>query len=126
VQAAGLLSTFGVPNLYNITILYCKTQPETGKKDFASCQTPRLIDFLFGKYSKSPWHVSVNIEKFSLFSIGISRRNLERWLEKVWFRKDALITHYINDKIKDGMEEPNGSERNRRFFRHRRLKPKSK
>jgi hypothetical protein len=106
--------------------LYYKVLPETGRKDFTSCQTPRLIDFLFGKYSKSPWHVSVNIEKFSLLSIGISRRNLERWLEKVWFRKDAVITQYINEQINDGMEETNRGEKSRRFFRHKKLKLKSK
>lgn len=106
VQAASFLSSIGVPNIYNVTILYYKVNLDTGVKDFSVCQTPRLLDFLIGKHSKDTWHISVHIEKFSLVSIGISRRNLEKWLEKVWFGKEKQIKNYIFSQENNIEEEP--------------------
>lgn len=94
VQAAGFLGSAGFPNIYNITVLYYKIS-EAGKKDFSTCPTPRIIDFIYGTFSKSPWHIAVNVEKLSLLSLGMSRRNLEKWLEKTWIEKDGIISQYM-------------------------------
>lgn len=126
VQAASLLASLGFPNIYNVTILYYRISPETGKKDFESCSTPTLQDFVMGKFSKDTWHVAVSIEKVSLPSLGMSRRNLEKWLEKTWYTKDSIISNYMaqDSEVKPAKEEFNvvkePHESKRLFHRKRR------
>lgn len=117
VQAAGLLSSMGFSNIYNITILYYKVSQETGKKDFQGCPTPRILDLFAGKYAKNPWHVAIHVEKISLLSLGMSRRNLEKWLEKTWYLKDGIIAQYMSQ---EEIEVKETTKEERSFFHRRR------
>lgn len=65
----------------------------TGKKDYQKFIAPRLRDFIFSKLPSEHWLVEVHVEKISLLSLGMSRRNLEKWLEKAWFNKDNIISN---------------------------------
>ena len=121
MQAAGILSRLGFPNIYNITILYYKISPETGEKDFQACPTPRILDFLLGKFAKDPWHIVVTVEKISLLSLGMSRKNLEKWLEKTWFLKDNMIAQYI---LQEQENEKEPAKEEKRIFHRRRHRHK--
>lgn len=123
VQAAGLLGSIGFPNIYNVTILYYKVSQDTGKKDFQSYAAPKLRDFAFGKLSQDTWHIDVNIEKISLLSLGMSRRNLEKWLEKTWFHKDNIIANKISQECEQDevlRPEVEAVKENRRIFHRKR------
>lgn len=59
-------------------------------------KSPRIYDFVFGQLASSPWYVDVYIEKRSLSAIDLSRKNLEKWLEKAWYNKELMIENYVN------------------------------
>lgn len=93
VQACTVLGNSGYKNVYDITILYSKRDYENGARQFI--MNPSLLDFVIGQLSSDVWYIDVYIERHSLSAINLDRKNLEKWLEKSWFTKEALIDDYI-------------------------------
>ncbi|GME88880.1 unnamed protein product [[Candida] boidinii] len=85
--------------LLDITIIFYKINERNGDLIF---QSPNLIEILFNNSPNGyKYNILINVREKNLNKISDKRAKLEKWLERRWVKKDAIIENLRKDITKD-------------------------
>lgn len=90
--SSALYGDYKFNKMYDVTICYFSRSGDSTVSLF----NPTLLD-LFA--AKSETLVSVHVKQRSIKKLKYKRPRLERWLEKVWLEKDAIVQVNVDSKL---------------------------